>query len=107
MKNAARDGEHVTVVTATASGKTLCYNLPVIDAVLNDPAARAFYRAYFAVQLTTDEEMGYYFDAAVLMPMNFVLYGNPGEIWARIQWACGNRQWLMDLVNECRMGTKL
>src|SRR5258705_10071198 len=34
--NAARNGEHVTVVTATASGKTLCYNLPVLDAVLND-----------------------------------------------------------------------
>lgn len=41
--NAARAGEHVTVVTATASGKTLCYNLPVLDTVLNNPKARAFY----------------------------------------------------------------
>ena len=31
------------VVTPTASGKTLCYNLPVIDAVARDDAARALY----------------------------------------------------------------
>jgi DEAD/DEAH box helicase domain-containing protein len=33
----------VVVVTPTASGKTLCYNLPVLDAVLKDPDARAIY----------------------------------------------------------------
>ncbi|MGE0359119.1 MAG: DEAD/DEAH box helicase [Vicinamibacterales bacterium] len=36
-------GEHVVVTTPTASGKTLCYNLPVLDAILKDPAARALY----------------------------------------------------------------
>ncbi|MDJ0975026.1 MAG: DEAD/DEAH box helicase [Planctomycetota bacterium] len=41
--------DHVTakrntvVVTPTASGKTLCYNLPVLDALLKDPGARALY----------------------------------------------------------------
>ena len=30
----ARRGEHLVMVTPTASGKTLCYNLPVLDAVL-------------------------------------------------------------------------
>src|SRR5262245_2286439 len=33
----------VVVVTPTASGKTLCYNLPVLDAVLKDADARAIY----------------------------------------------------------------
>ncbi len=31
------------VVTPTASGKTLCYNAPVLDAILKDEAARALY----------------------------------------------------------------
>ena len=33
----------LVVVTPTASGKTLCYNLPVLDAILKDPDARALY----------------------------------------------------------------
>src|SRR4051794_9121694 len=36
-------GENVVVVTPTASGKTLCYNLPVLTTALNDDAARALY----------------------------------------------------------------
>jgi len=36
-------GGHCVVVTPTASGKTLCYNLPVLQALLTDPAARALY----------------------------------------------------------------
>ncbi len=36
-------GRNVVVVTPTASGKTLCYNLPVLDAILKDPNARALY----------------------------------------------------------------
>jgi DEAD/DEAH box helicase domain-containing protein len=38
-----RAGRNVCVVTPTASGKTLCYNLPVLDAVSRDPTARALY----------------------------------------------------------------
>jgi DEAD/DEAH box helicase domain-containing protein len=38
-----RAGRNICVVTPTASGKTLCYNLPVIDAVARDEAARALY----------------------------------------------------------------
>jgi DEAD/DEAH box helicase domain-containing protein len=36
-------GGHCVVVTPTASGKTLCYNLPVLQALLTDRAARALY----------------------------------------------------------------
>jgi DEAD/DEAH box helicase domain-containing protein len=39
----ALTGKNVVVVTPTASGKTLCYNLPVLNTVLNDPEARALY----------------------------------------------------------------
>jgi DEAD/DEAH box helicase domain-containing protein len=40
---AIRAGHNACVVTPTASGKTLCYNLPVLDAVARDPTARALY----------------------------------------------------------------
>ena len=36
-------GRNVVIQTPTASGKTLCYNLPVLDAVLRDPDSRALY----------------------------------------------------------------
>src|SRR5215475_4405682 len=36
-------GKHCVVVTPTASGKTLCYNLPVLQALLVHPDARALY----------------------------------------------------------------
>jgi DEAD/DEAH box helicase domain-containing protein len=40
---AARAGNNVVVVTPTASGKTLCYNLPTLQALLRDEKARALY----------------------------------------------------------------
>jgi len=36
-------GRNPVVVTGTASGKTLCYNLPVLHRLLRDPGARALY----------------------------------------------------------------
>ncbi|MGC8873639.1 MAG: DEAD/DEAH box helicase [Chloroflexia bacterium] len=38
-----RQGKHIVVTTPTASGKTLCYNLPVLDTLLREPKARALY----------------------------------------------------------------
>ncbi|HKL77899.1 MAG TPA: DEAD/DEAH box helicase, partial [Gammaproteobacteria bacterium] len=40
---AARRGEHVVAMTPTASGKSLIYNLPVLEAALADPQATALY----------------------------------------------------------------
>ena len=41
--DAAWQGQHVAVVTPTASGKTLCYNLPVLHALCASPEATALY----------------------------------------------------------------
>ena len=41
--NAVRCGKNAMVATASASGKTLCYNLPVLEAILHDPSSRALY----------------------------------------------------------------
>jgi DEAD/DEAH box helicase domain-containing protein len=40
---AARRGEHLIVTTGTASGKTLAFNLPVLDAIARDPKTRVLY----------------------------------------------------------------
>ena len=40
---ALQAGRHVCVVTPTASGKTLCYNLPVLNRLLREPDTRALY----------------------------------------------------------------
>ncbi len=36
-------GRNVVVITPTASGKTLCYNAPVLHTILKDPSSRALY----------------------------------------------------------------
>jgi DEAD/DEAH box helicase domain-containing protein len=55
------DGKNVVIVTPTASGTTLCYNLPVLNALLADPDACALYlfptKALSEDQLSAFNEM--------------------------------------------------
>jgi len=53
---AVRRGANVVVVTGTASGKTLCYNLPVLDCLRADPSARALY--LFPTKALTQDQAG-------------------------------------------------
>jgi DEAD/DEAH box helicase domain-containing protein len=41
--NSIRQGNNTVIVTSTASGKSLCYNLPVLDALFNDKKTTALY----------------------------------------------------------------
>ncbi len=41
--NAIRGGENVIVSTPAASGKSLCYHLPVLDSLREDPSGRALF----------------------------------------------------------------
>ncbi len=41
--DAVRAGKNTVIVTPTASGKTLCYNLPVVQTLMEEPDARALY----------------------------------------------------------------
>jgi DEAD/DEAH box helicase domain-containing protein len=41
--DAVREGHSVVVATSTASGKTLCYNLPVLEVIIADWRAKALY----------------------------------------------------------------
>ncbi len=38
-----RDGKNTVVVTSTASGKSLCYNLPVLQSIIEEPKTTALY----------------------------------------------------------------
>ena len=54
-------GQNVVVVTPTASGKTLCYNLPALQALVHQPDARVLYlfptKALAQYQLAELEEL--------------------------------------------------
>jgi DEAD/DEAH box helicase domain-containing protein len=41
--NHVRNGDNIMVATPSASGKTLCYNLPVLEKLLTDARSRALY----------------------------------------------------------------
>ncbi|MHA2035388.1 MAG: DEAD/DEAH box helicase [Promethearchaeota archaeon] len=41
--NSIRKGKNTVIVTSTASGKSLCYNLPIIQSILEEPKTTAIY----------------------------------------------------------------
>lgn len=57
----ASAGKDIVVVTPTASGKTLCYDLPVLNSIVKDPSGRALYlfptKALAQDQLTEINEL--------------------------------------------------
>lgn len=53
---AVRAGEDIVVVTPTASGKTLCYNIAVMEALEKDPTARALY--VFPTKALAQDQLG-------------------------------------------------
>jgi DEAD/DEAH box helicase domain-containing protein len=61
-----RAGRHVVVATPTASGKTLCYNLPVMDHCLADPEAKALY--LFPLKALAQDQLKAFGELAALLP---------------------------------------
>ncbi len=57
-----REGRDIVVVTPTASGKSLCFNLPVLQAVAQDPAARALY--LFPTKALSQDQLAAFRDLA-------------------------------------------
>jgi DEAD/DEAH box helicase domain-containing protein len=54
---ASLSGRHVVIATPTASGKSLCLHVPVLDALARDPNASALY-LYPTKALSRDQEQG-------------------------------------------------
>jgi DEAD/DEAH box helicase domain-containing protein len=71
----ARAGRDVVVVTGTASGKTLCYNVPVLESLYRDPDACALY-LYPTKALAQDQlrTLKRYIDADAQLPMTTGTY---------------------------------
>jgi DEAD/DEAH box helicase domain-containing protein len=65
-------GRQVVVTTPTASGKTLCYNLPVLDRILKNPATRALY--LFPTKALAQDQM------AELHELTAALKGLDGQV---------------------------
>ncbi len=65
---ALRAGQDVAIVTPTASGKSLCYNLPVLQAIAEDSAARALY--LFPTKALSQDQLAEFRDLAGLAGMD-------------------------------------
>ncbi len=66
--DALHDGEDIVIVTPTASGKSLCYNLPVLQEIAQDPAARALY--LFPTKALSQDQLAEFRDLASLAEMD-------------------------------------
>jgi DEAD/DEAH box helicase domain-containing protein len=74
---ATLSGEHVVVVTPTASGKTLCFNVPVLQRLVNRPSARALY--LFPTKALSHDQYGGLYDLAQAMDREIKVYTFDGD----------------------------
>lgn len=74
---AVRERRNVVVVTPTASGKTLCYNLPVLNAVLENPDARALY--LFPTKALAQDQLAELHDLSARLDQRFGVFTYDGD----------------------------
>ena len=73
----ARAGKNFVVVTPTASGKTLCYNLPVVNAILENPDTRALY--LFPTKALAQDQLAELHDLSVRLDDQFGVFTYDGD----------------------------
>jgi len=74
---AVHAGQNVIVTTPTASGKTLCYNLPVLDAVLKESSTRALY--LFPTKALSQDQVSELHQLAQNLDMQIQTYTYDGD----------------------------
>ncbi len=70
-------GKNVCVVTPTASGKTMCYNLPVLNRILSEPDARALY--LFPTKALSADQVSELYELIEAMGVDIKTYTYDGD----------------------------
>ncbi|MFZ0389381.1 MAG: DEAD/DEAH box helicase, partial [Calditrichia bacterium] len=71
------EGKNIVLVTPTASGKTLAYNLPVLNTVLSEPEARAIY--LFPTKALSQDQFKELHDLITIMEADIRTYTFDGD----------------------------
>jgi DEAD/DEAH box helicase domain-containing protein len=74
---AVHAGKNVVVVTPTASGKTLCYNLPILNSVLENPDTRALY--LFPTKALAQDQLAELYDLNQRLDNRFGVFTYDGD----------------------------
>jgi DEAD/DEAH box helicase domain-containing protein len=74
---AVHAGKNVVVVTPTASGKTLCYNLPILNSILENPDTRALY--LFPTKALAQDQLAELYDLNQRLDNRFGVYTYDGD----------------------------
>jgi DEAD/DEAH box helicase domain-containing protein len=69
--------KNIIVVTPTASGKTLCYNLPVLHSILENPSSRAIY--LFPTKALSQDQRAELDDIIKLLPQEIRIFTYDGD----------------------------
>jgi DEAD/DEAH box helicase domain-containing protein len=74
---AAHAGKNIVIVTPTASGKTLCYNLPILNAILENPDSRALY--LFPTKALAQDQLAELYDLNQRLENRFGVFTYDGD----------------------------
>ncbi len=74
---AALEGDDIVVVTPTASGKTICYNIPVINEILKAPESRALY--LFPTKALSQDQLAELYDLIQKLDVDIKTYTFDGD----------------------------
>ncbi|MGI6696797.1 MAG: DEAD/DEAH box helicase [Christensenellales bacterium] len=73
----AEQGKDICVVTPTASGKTLCYNVPILNAILKNQDARALY--LFPTKALSQDQVASLYQLITAMDVDIKTYTYDGD----------------------------
>ncbi len=75
--SAILSGRDTVIVTPTASGKTLCYNLPVLNSILSDSSSRAIY--LFPTKALSQDQLSEMHDLITLLDKDIKTFTYDGD----------------------------